>query len=448
MITVAQRRALIVAVGLLAPCCHDDSDPEGLGGGTAWWNQPAPFVVAATLPADGASAVDLCAPIRVTFSRDANGVTVDGTTFTVTAGAPVSGTVTYDVGTRTATFSPAALLAASTVHTVTLAGGILSAAGEPLAPRTLTFTTVGPFARVSANPAPGSTGAPINTNISITLNKAVNAASLQASDFVVTGPSVATASYTAATRTITLTTSGNLPADTDITVSVALFGFVFDTCGEVLQNVNLQFTFRTGFTGDTTPPTFAGASLASAPNALRVVVTWPAATDNVTPQGSIFYRVYRVGFGLYATTAAGALSFTDTGVSPATGYSYIVHAVDGVGNEDTNSVTVSVTTPARRTWTSVYGNIIAGGGYGCTGCHSGGNLNLSSQATAYSNLVNFVGTCGTRVSPGNGSGSSLYLKVSLSPPPCGSRMPPTGSGLTAAQLDEILDWIDEGALNN
>jgi hypothetical protein len=442
----------VLAAAALSGGC-DDSSPGGAGGGAAWWNQSPAFAASPLTPPSGSSGVDLCAPVRVAFSRDVDPATVTTSTFSLAAGGPVAGGVAVDPSNRSATFTPSGLLSASTLHTVTLTAGILSASGEALTPLSFTFTTAPPFARASSNPLPGAVGIPINTGVAITFNKAVNAATLQASDFAVTGTTFAAASYSAATRTVTLTTSGNLPPNSTITVTRSFFGSVLDACGEPLLPANVAFSFDTGASGDTTPPAFAGAASATAPNAITVVVSWSAATDNVTPQGSIVYRIYKgPGFGLYATTAAGATSFTDTGQSPGTTYSYIVRAVDGALNEDGNSVIRSTTTPARRTWTSVYTNIISGGGHGCTSCHglSGGLTMTPDQATAYNELLNEAGACGTRVSPFNSGGSSLFVKTTTTPG-CGSRMPTPASGfpvLSSAEQDELQDWIDEGALDN
>ena len=61
--------------------------------------------------------------INATFSEDIAPATVTATSFTVTCPAPCvapAGTVSYNVGTRTAAFAPAAALAAGTIYTVTI----------------------------------------------------------------------------------------------------------------------------------------------------------------------------------------------------------------------------------------------------------------------------------------------------------------------------------------
>jgi hypothetical protein len=73
----------------------------------------------------------------VTFSEDMNPATLNGTltNFTVktTVGSiPVAGTVSYNISTRTAVFTPTSLLAASTGYTVTVTSGAKDLAGNGL----------------------------------------------------------------------------------------------------------------------------------------------------------------------------------------------------------------------------------------------------------------------------------------------------------------------------
>lgn len=69
-------------------------------------DEPAPFEVASTVPADGATGVRADAVIEVSFTGDADPASIVATTFRVTCdGVPVAGAITYDAETRTATFS-------------------------------------------------------------------------------------------------------------------------------------------------------------------------------------------------------------------------------------------------------------------------------------------------------------------------------------------------------
>ena len=119
-----------------------------------------------------------------------------------------------------------------------------------------------------------------------------------------------------------------------------------------------SFSIAVTGTGDTTPPSIPTGVSAAAFSSSQINVAWAASTDNVGVTG---YRVFRNGtqVGTPAT-----LSFSDTGLTAATTYSYTVAAVDAAGNTstpstassamtlaaaDTTPPTVSITTPTATT---------------------------------------------------------------------------------------------------
>jgi hypothetical protein len=97
-----------------------------------------------------------------------------------------------------------------------------------------------------------------------------------------------------------------------------------------------------GPSGDTSPPTAPTALAATAVSATRVDLAWQGSTDNVAVTG---YTVSRGGVAV-ATVPASATVYSDTGVAPATSYSYVVTAVDAAGNRSAPSAPAGVTTPA------------------------------------------------------------------------------------------------------
>jgi hypothetical protein len=112
---------------------------------------------------------------------------------------------------------------------------------------------------------------------------------------------------------------------------------------------------------------------------------------------------------------------------------------------------------AAATFTQVYTTVIA---TRCMPCHTtangigvmNGHLDMTSQATAFANLVNVPAAgvaCagkGTRVVPGMPDSSVLYLKISLDDPaPCGAKMPLGLPALPQAEADMIESWIMGGA---
>ncbi|MFJ4757839.1 glycoside hydrolase family 6 protein [Streptomyces sp. NPDC088763] len=93
--------------------------------------------------------------------------------------------------------------------------------------------------------------------------------------------------------------------------------------------------------GDTTAPTAPTGLRATAKTASSVSLAWTAATDNVGVTG---YDVYRDGTRVGSPSAG--TTYTDTGLSAATAYSYTVRARDAAGNVSAASAALSVTTEA------------------------------------------------------------------------------------------------------
>src|SRR5215207_5638783 len=93
-------------------------------------------------------------------------------------------------------------------------------------------------------------------------------------------------------------------------------------------------------------------------NGTHVNLTWSAASDNTGVRG---YGVYRNGT-LIATVDRSTLSYSDTGLTPSTSYSYRVDAFDGSANHSAQSTARSVTTPgvATYTFTSIADAYVAG----------------------------------------------------------------------------------------
>ncbi|MFD0671169.1 fibronectin type III domain-containing protein [Cohnella sp. GCM10027633] len=96
--------------------------------------------------------------------------------------------------------------------------------------------------------------------------------------------------------------------------------------------------------GDSQAPT-APSSLASpSKTATTVSLTWSASTDNVAVTG---YDVYR-GSTLAGSTNGTTTSFTDTGLTANTAYSYTVKAKDAAGNVSAASSALAVTTSSAN----------------------------------------------------------------------------------------------------
>jgi len=118
-----------------------------------------PPTVSSVSPEDGATDVAVDAAITATFSEPMDSPTLTTESFTL-AGSAVSGNVTYDSNTYTATFTPDANLDYDHEYTATLSTDITDEAGNPLVEAyTWSFTT---------EPAPGDTAPPaILTNLEV-----------------------------------------------------------------------------------------------------------------------------------------------------------------------------------------------------------------------------------------------------------------------------------------
>jgi hypothetical protein len=130
----------------------------------------------------------------------------------------------------------------------------------------------------------------------------------------------------------------------------------------------------------------------------------------------------------------------------------------GTPNEPSNEAGGSQEASSAPTFTEVYTQVIS---VHCAPCHvagmpgfTGGMLDMSTQAAAFTNLVGVEAAgeacsgMGKRVNPGDPSTSLIFEKVNMSTPPCGQRMPLGQSPLAADQITEIHDWIAAGAMNN
>lgn len=98
---------------------------------------------------------------------------------------------------------------------------------------------------------------------------------------------------------------------------------------------------------DTIVPTAPSNLTASSITTTAFTLTWAASTDNV---GVTNYEVYKNGSLLTSTTST---SYTVTGLTASTTYSFYVKAKDAAGNS-TNSSTINVTTASASLVTDLY----------------------------------------------------------------------------------------------
>ncbi|HLU48642.1 MAG TPA: LamG-like jellyroll fold domain-containing protein, partial [Planctomycetota bacterium] len=91
--------------------------------------------------------------------------------------------------------------------------------------------------------------------------------------------------------------------------------------------------------GDTSPPTTPSGLSATATSSSGIALSWNPSTDD---SGTVdAYRVFRNGSFIASVSST---SYNDSGLSPATSYTYRVSAVDPSGNESALSSAASATT--------------------------------------------------------------------------------------------------------
>lgn len=100
---------------------------------------------------------------------------------------------------------------------------------------------------------------------------------------------------------------------------------------------------------DTTAPTVPTGLAAVATSTSQINLSWNASTDPAgvgqVVSGVASYRIYRGGV-LLTTVAVPALTYSDTGLTASTAYSYTVSAVDAAGNASAQCAPVSRATNA------------------------------------------------------------------------------------------------------
>lgn len=327
----------------------------GIVGGCG--REQTPVVVPAVVsvsPANGATGVPVASLITATFNKAMNPTTINTSTFTVAdpSGAPVSGTVTYS-GT-TATFTSTLLLAPSSLYTATVTTGATDAAGAHLASNTVWSFTTGTIPRVtSTNPFNGATNIAINRKIAATFSEAMNGGSVSAAgtfSLAVAGvggvgvPGMVT--YVAGANTATFAPTLSLLPNTQYTATIS-------TAAQSAAGNNLAadyvFSFTTGATADSTPPT--------------VIATTPVSGATNVPTNQIVIATFSEGMDPATITAAGTFTVAVAGVGGAA----VTGTVSYAGTTGTFTPTVALTASTQYTATisnaakDLSGNALVGG---------------------------------------------------------------------------------------
>jgi hypothetical protein len=185
------------------------------------------LTVTQTAPSDGATGVAGSVAPRATFSRALDPTTVTSSSFTLTGpGGAVTGTVAYDSGTTSASFTPSASLDPGT-YTARLAASVAATDGTTLGSAvswSFTVSATPSLTVTGSTPASGATNVPRNTTVTATFSAPLDPTTVTTSTVVLKdsgGNAVAASvSYDDPSRTITLTPTSTLSASATYTVDV------------------------------------------------------------------------------------------------------------------------------------------------------------------------------------------------------------------------------------
>jgi hypothetical protein len=229
----------------------------------------------------------------------------------------VTGTVTFS-GT-TATFTPATMLAASSMYTATITTGAKDTNGNALASLQfcVEFHHRNHSHGLSTNPVNAAISIPINRKITATFSEAMNPATVTTAGvfslMVTTGGALVpgTATYVSANNTVIFSPTANLLPNTHYTATISTAAQ--SAAGNGLA-ANYVFGFTIGATADLTAPTVAStvpASVAtSVPTNQTIVATFskPMDPSTITAAGTFTVNVAGVG----GASVAGTVSYTGT----------------------------------------------------------------------------------------------------------------------------------------
>lgn len=316
-----------------------------------------PPAVLTFAPTNFATSVPVDSVVTATFSEAMNAATLTNTTFTLTdaTGAAVVGAVSYDVPTKTATFTPGANLATSTEYLAKLTMAIADAAGNKMASQIAwRFTTIDNVAPtlVTRNPAPNAVAVSAAVKVQTMFSEAVDAATVNIDSVklaTVAGVQVAgTVAYDANTRVATFTPVDSLAALTAYRVTVT--NQIRDLAGNQLAAAQTwDFTTASDGSSDTDAPTVVSTSpaknagnvpVAGAGN--EISVTFSEAVDPSTLQGAITVE---------GASQTGVVSYDEATLTAtftaALGYDtrYVIVVATGVKDLAGNSLDVGIRWP-------------------------------------------------------------------------------------------------------
>ncbi len=202
-----------------------DSAGNTLSGGYSWSFRSEPDtyapIVSSVNPANGATGISTnITSITATFNESLAGSTITNSTFTVSG---LTGTVSYNNSTYTATFTPSSQLLYGQAYTAALSTAVTDTAGNPLASTyQWTFTSevdVTPPTVTLVNPISGAAGVARGATITAVFSEDMTASTINTTTFTVSGIA-GSVSYDAPSNKATFTPSGLMPYNTMLKATI------------------------------------------------------------------------------------------------------------------------------------------------------------------------------------------------------------------------------------
>ena len=295
-----------------------------------------PPTVTSVTPVNGATGIAVNSTASAVFNEAMNAATINNSTIELRnpSNTLIAATVSYNAGTRTATVTPSAPLANSTVYTITIKGaasGVKDVAGNALVNNySWSFTTevadIIPPTVTVVNPLSGATGVSTGANIVANFSEAVNASTVTTTTFQLrdAGNNLIPATVSTLSGQITLDPASDLAATTVYTATITGGASgVKDLAGNALAT-NYSWSFTT-------------AAVTSLPVTIQNVNTKTGTAATVHPLTGVPAGALLV----LATTADAVVSDCSVSSSPALTWTKRVDA--GAPSSDNAEI-----------WTAVY----------------------------------------------------------------------------------------------
>ena len=236
--------------------CVNSPTPVNFGSFTAYpcVGDATPPALASTNATNTAGPFPTNTGIAATFNESMDDTSINGTTFLVvdSDGNNLSGRVTYNPDTRTATFAPEADLAYSKTYTATITTGVMDDGGNAL-PEDYSwdFTTVAapditPPTVISKNPADNARDIAVNSLVLVTFSEPIDTSTIAGliNVYIPDGPVLGTFSFTDDNATVIFDPTADLAYDTSYFVLIT--PGVQDTAGNhMIEDVFWSFTTTT-----------------------------------------------------------------------------------------------------------------------------------------------------------------------------------------------------------